>query len=83
MKNYPSASLTIRAKEGMSINLDIADGRLALRYRCIVSSTTDDIMFMTNSVVSTLSGETMPGKSSECRLPSSALQREGFRLSRK
>ena len=60
LKNHPSASAGIRVKAGVALNLDITKGRLGLRYTATGSSTPNDIMMMTNSVFSTLSGEVMP-----------------------
>ena len=60
LKNHPSASVALRAREGVALNLDIAKARFALRYTATGSSTPNDLMFMTNSVFSTLSGDVMP-----------------------
>ena len=42
------------------MNLDITKARLALRYTATGSSTPSDMMLMTNSIFSTLSGDPMP-----------------------
>ena len=60
LKNHPSASVTLRAKRGVALNLDITKARLALRYTATGSSTPSDMMLMTNSIFSTLSGDPMP-----------------------
>ena len=60
LKNHPSASVALRAKPGVALNLDIAKARIALRYTATGSNTPNDLMFMTNSIFSTLSGAPMP-----------------------
>ena len=60
LKNHPSASVALRAKPGVALNLDIAKARIALRYTANGSNTPNDLMFMTNSIFSTLSGDPMP-----------------------
>ncbi len=60
LKNHPSASVTLRARQGVALNLDITKARLALRYTATGSSTPSDMMLMTNSIFSTLSGDPMP-----------------------
>ena len=60
LKNHPSASASLRVKAGVALHLDVTKSRFALRYTATGSSTPNDIMVMTNSVFSTLSGDTMP-----------------------
>ena len=60
LKNHPSASASLRVKAGVALHLDVTKSRFALRYTASGSSTPNDIMVMTNSVFSTLSGDTMP-----------------------
>ena len=60
LKNHPSASASLRVKAGVALHLDVTKSRFALRYTATGSSTPNDIMLMTNSVFSTLSGDTMP-----------------------
>jgi choline dehydrogenase len=60
LRNHPIASVGLRVKDGVSLAADALGTRIALRYTARGSNDRNDIMIMTNSVFSPLSGEILP-----------------------
>ncbi len=60
--NHPIASVGLRARDGVPLSPDAQGARIALRYTATGSSTPNDVMIMTNSIFSPLSGDVLPDR---------------------
>jgi choline dehydrogenase len=60
LRNHPIASVGLRVKDGVHLAADVLGTRIALRYTARGSKDRNDVMIMTNSVFSPLSGEILP-----------------------
>ena len=62
LRNHPSASVGLTAKDGVNLPVDAHYARVALRYTAAGSEHRNDVMVMTNSSFVTLSGEELPDR---------------------
>ena len=60
--NHPIASVGLRARDGVPLSPDAQGARIALRYTATGSNTPNDVMIMTNSIFSPLSGDVLPDR---------------------
>jgi predicted dehydrogenase (TIGR03970 family) len=76
LRNHPIASVSMRVKEGVTLQPDNQGTRIALRYTASGSSTRNDMMIMVNAIYSPLSGDVLPERtmrfSCALELPASA-----------
>ena len=63
LKNHPSVSVQLRAKEGVRLVADNPGTRIALRYTAEGSGYPNDMMIMTSAIFASLSGEVLPERS--------------------
>ena len=62
LRNHPSASVGLRARDDVDLPMDAHHPRTALRYTSTGSEHRNDIMVMTSSRFVTLSGEALPDR---------------------
>ena len=62
LRNHPSASVGLMAKDDVELPIDGHFARAALRYTASGSEHRNDVMIMTNSSFVTLSGEELPDR---------------------
>ena len=60
--NHPIASVGLRARDGVTLTPDAQGVRIGLRYTATGSDTPNDVMIMTNSIFSPLSGDVLPDR---------------------
>ncbi len=60
--NHPNAPISFRVKEGVTLSPDVEGARIALRYTAEGSTSSNDMMLMTNSVFNPLTGEVLPDR---------------------
>ena len=60
LRNHPSVSVGVRVKEGVELPSDAHAVRMGLRYTASGSDSANDVLIMTNSAFTTITGEPMP-----------------------
>ena len=60
LRNHPSVSVGVRVKEGVELASDANEVRMGLRYTASGSDSANDMLIMTNSAFTTITGEPMP-----------------------